>query len=208
MEWRQQNYDRLLMSPSSSPAPTPSGYDTQYYATYHDRLLELNISEAELDGLVREHNRRIIPIIDDEAFYKRLFEKASTSGGIDAPKVAQFLRDETDHIAKDFRSARGQVFLDGLEVLDTKDQKDHLNAGTGPFTAQGHYRLIAYTLPFLIKQAKEQKSRVVDRRPARRKREPRRRSARIEKMARMKARFAKFAKSRSVHAKRMIDPDS
>ncbi len=183
----QADCNHLPPSPLSSRAPDAYSEDAQLGFTFHERLKNKKISDTELARLISQHNRQSILIIRDEDFCERLYQQMTNSGKIDDLELARSLLDESDRIAKDWDAARWDIKMADSDFFDTDDQATHFILGThGDHTVQGHNGLLAYALPFLTEQARRQKNKPVKRKRSRAKREPRRKSARIEKQRKNK----------------------
>lgn len=160
----QADRNQLPPSPLSSRGFDAYSDDAQLGITFHERLQDNKISDTEIARLISQHNRQSIPIIPDEDFCERLYQRMTNSGKIDDLEVARSLLDESDRIAKDWDAARWNIKMADSDFFDTDDQATHFVVGTHrDHTVQGHNRLLAYALPFLIEQARRQKNKPAER---------------------------------------------
>ena len=164
MDEHQGHSTGFLISPSSSASQTPD--PTQLPTSFKSDLLNLTISIEEIERLRDKYNRQIIPIMEDETFYKWPHEDIATSGLVDESKLDLRIRKESSRIEQDCLSAKISVSLADMNFFHTDEQRHNLIAGLQGPTIHGYGHLLD-CVSFLIEQTALRKNNSKHRRRAR-----------------------------------------
>lgn len=138
---------QLPISPSTPAAPSPA-IATQLHTTLLWELEKL-LSSEDIEQLRQNYNRRTIPIMGDERFYRYVLDDLARtgpviSGTIDLNELGSRFVKEISSIEQQCFSASLRICMDVSNTSLTVEQIDALTDGVqSPTTIYGHARLVA-----------------------------------------------------------------